>query len=56
MKSVPLTMVNNRLLGMGLRTALSIDRDFDPAVNVNVLSSTLVSLQGARLPFFNVEM
>ena len=31
-------------LGTGPKTALSIDRDFDPAENVNVLSSTLVML------------
>jgi len=35
---------------MGPRTALSIHRDFDPADNVNVLSSTLVRLYRARPP------
>jgi len=40
--SVFLTMVNSRRFGMGHRTALSMDRDFDPAANVNVLSLTLV--------------
>ena len=39
-----LTMVKSRILGTGPKTALSIDRDFDPAENVNVLSSTLVML------------
>jgi len=30
--------------GTGHKTAFSIDRDFDPAEKVNVLSSTLVML------------
>ena len=34
MKSAFLLMVKSRRLGMGSRTALSIDRDFDPAENV----------------------
>jgi len=44
LKSVFLTMVKNRSFGMGTRTALSVDRDFDPSANVNVLSSTLFRL------------
>ena len=43
-KSVFLTMVNQRYFGMGTMTALSIDNDFNPAENVNVMSSTLVRL------------
>ena len=39
-----LTMVKRRLFGTGPKKALSIDSDFDPAENVNVLSSTLVML------------
>jgi hypothetical protein len=35
-------MVNSRRLGRGPGTALSIDRDFDPAENVKVLRSTFV--------------
>ena len=50
MKSVFLTIVNKRRFGMGTTTALSIDKDFDPAENMNVLSSTLVTLYRARLP------
>jgi len=51
-KSLFLTMVNKRHFGMGPTTALSIDRDFEPAANVNVLSSTLVRLYRARTPLF----
>ena len=43
-KSAFLTMVKKRCLGTGPKTALSINRDFDPAENVNVLSSNLVML------------
>ena len=42
-KSAFLTMVKRRF-GTGPKTALSIDRDLDPAENVKVLSSTLVML------------
>ena len=42
-KSAFLTMVKRRF-GTRPKTALSIDRDFDLAENVNVLSSTLVML------------
>ena len=55
-KSVYLTMLNNRCFGKGHRTALSIDKDFDPAENVNALSSTLISLYRVRLPLFSVEL
>jgi len=41
-KSVFLTMVKRRRFGTVPKTALSIDRDFDPADNVNVLISTIV--------------
>ena len=44
-------MVNKILLGMGPKTRLSIDRDFDPGANVNVLSSILVKLYRAMPPF-----
>ena len=44
MNSAFLTMVKRRRFGMGPKTALSIERDFYPAENVNVLSSTLVIL------------
>jgi len=37
-------MVNNRRFGMGHRTVLSVDTDFDPTANVNILSSTLLTL------------
>ena len=43
-KSVTLTMENNRRLGLGVRAALSIEKDFNEAENVNALSSTLVRL------------
>jgi len=51
-----LNLVNRRRLGMGPKTALSIDKVFDSAEKVNVLSSTLVSLYRARDPLFNVEL
>jgi len=38
------TMVNNRRLGIGLKTALFLDKDFNPLGNVNVFSSTIVKL------------
>jgi hypothetical protein len=38
------TMVNNRRLGIGLKTALFLDKNFNPLGNVNVLSSTIVKL------------
>ena len=41
-------MVNNGRFGMGPRTALHTDNDYDPAANVNVLSSTLVRLYRAQ--------
>jgi len=41
---------------MGRRTALSIEKDFDPAESVNDLSSTLVRLYRARLPFAQCEI
>ena len=44
-------MVNKIRLGMGPKTRLSIDRDFYPGANVNVLSSTLVKLYRAMPPF-----
>jgi len=50
MKSAFLIIVGSSRLGMGPRTALSIDRDFDPAEIVNVLISTLVRLYCARTP------
>jgi len=40
---------------MGPKTTLSIDRNFDPAENVNVLSTTLVMLNRARLRLLNVQ-
>jgi len=49
-------MVNYRRFGMGPRTALSIDNDFDPPENVKVFSSTLVGLYRARFPFFSDEL
>ena len=49
-------MVNKRILGTGPRTALSIDRDFDPAEKVKVVSSTLVSLYCATFLFLSVEL
>jgi len=33
-----------QIFGVGHRTALSTNKDFDPAENVNALSSTLVRL------------
>jgi hypothetical protein len=48
MKSVFIIIVNSRRLGMGPRTAFSIDGDFNPAENVNVLRSILVRLYRAR--------
>ena len=41
---------------MGPRTALSIDKDFDPAENVNILCSTLVTIKRATLPFLSVGL
>jgi len=49
-------MVNSRRFGMGPRTALPKDKDFDPAENANVLISTLVKLYRARLPLLSVEL
>ena len=43
-------LVNKMRLGMGPKTRLSIDREFDPGANVNVLSSTLVKLYRAIPP------
>jgi len=37
------------------KTRLSIDREFDPGANVNVLSSTLVKLHRAIPPSFRVS-
>ena len=54
--SVFLTTVNKRLFGMGPRTALSIDKYFDPAEHINVLSSTLVRFYRTRIPLFSVEL
>ena len=45
-----------RLFGTGPNTALSIDRRFDPAENVNVVRSTPVMLYRAIAPVFNVEV
>jgi len=56
MRSVFLNKVNKRRYGIGSRTALSIDKDFDPAENVNVLSSTVGRLQRARVPFLCVKL
>ena len=42
--------------GDGAQDWLSIDRDFDPAENVIVLSSTLVMLKRARAPVFSVAV
>ena len=36
---------------MGPSTALSIDRDFNPAENVKVSRSTVVMIYRARAPF-----
>ena len=55
-KSVFQTMVNRRRLGMGPRTALSLDTEFDPAENVNVLTSTVVGLYRATLHLLGVEL
>ena len=49
-------MVNSRRFGTGPKIALYIDRDFDPAENVNVFSSTLVMIYHARTPLLNVEL
>jgi len=54
--SVFLTMLKERRFGMGPRTALSIDKDFDLAENVNNLCSTVVRLYRARLLLFSVEL
>jgi len=35
---------------------LSIDKDFDPAEDVNVFSSTHISLYRTRLPLHSVEL
>jgi len=43
-------MVNKRRLGIGPKTALSIDKDVNPAGNENVLSSILVKLYRAMPP------
>jgi len=40
----------------GSKMALPIDKDFDPAKNVNVRSSTLVRLYRARIPLLSVEL
>jgi len=50
------TMVNERRLGIGPKTALSVDKDFDALENVNVLSSTLVRLYRAMPPLLRIEL
>lgn len=47
-----LIIVNKRRLGSGPKTALSIDRDCDPAEKVNVLSATRVRLYRAIAPLY----
>ena len=47
-------------MGIGPKTRLSIDREFDPGANVNDLSSTPVKLYRAiapsvRVPFVPIE-
>jgi len=54
MKSAFLIIVNSRRLELWPKTALSIDRDFDPAENLNDLRSTLVRLYRARNYLSNV--
>ena len=39
-----LSIVNRLCIGSGPRTALSMDNDFGPLENTNILSSTLVKL------------
>ena len=46
-----LTMVKGIRLGTGTMTALLKDRYFDPAENMNVLSSALGMLSSARSPY-----
>lgn len=53
MKSALLIMVYSRLLEMGPRTALSIERNFNPAENINVWNSTLVRLYRAMTPLLS---
>jgi len=43
-------------LALGPMTLLSIGTDFDPAEDVNVLSSTLVRLYRAILPLLSIEL
>ena len=54
-KSVFFIMVNKIRFGMGPKTRLSIDREFDPGANVNVMSSTLVKLYRAIAPPLRVS-
>jgi len=54
-KLVFFTMLNKSYWVMGPKTELSIDKDFDPLENVNVLSSTLVKLYRAMPPSLRVE-
>jgi len=49
-------LVNKMRLGMGPKTRLSIDREFDVGANVNVLSSTLFKLYRAMPTSSRVEM
>ena len=49
------TIVNKRRLGMGSKTVLSVDKDFVPLENVNVLSSTLVMIYRAMPRLLRAE-
>jgi hypothetical protein len=55
-KSVFFIMVNKIRFGMGPKTRLSIDREFDPEANVNVLCSNLVKLYRAIAPPLRVSL
>ena len=52
MKYVLLTTLKNRLFGMGPRTALSIDRDFDQAAECECLDFDTRMFIARQTPFF----
>jgi hypothetical protein len=54
-KSVYFIMVNKRRSGIGPKTRLSIDRDFDLGAIVNILRSTL-RIYRAMLPLIRVDL
>ena len=55
-KSLFLSFANSKCFGICSRTALSMDKDFGPEKNVNILSSTPVKLCIERTPLARVVL